>query len=251
MITALIVDDEGSNRQMLQMLLRDHCPVIGTIHEAADIETAYSQIITLRPELVFLDIRLPGKSGFDLLKMFTRIDFEVVFVTAYDRYAIRAFEFNAIDYIIKPISVPRLLNAMDRVVERMKTSTRSELVLHFVKTITDGNELSQKLSVHDKDKVRIIDVSEIASIKTEQDHTTITLVNKARYYSSKDLVKFESLLQGMPNFIRITKSVIVNVFMIKSYSKGEPFVIELKNDEVFEVSRRRKSEVLKHVKAQF
>lgn len=251
MITALIVDDEENNRQMLRMLLRDYCPAIDTIYEAAETDTAYEQIVRLRPRLVFLDIRLPGKSGFDLLKLFTKIDFEVIFVTAYDQYAIRAFEFNAIDYIIKPISVPRLVSAVDRVIERLRTNTNPELVLHFVKTITDGNELSQKLSVHSNGKVRIIDVSEIASIKVEQDHTTITLVNNSHYYSSKDLVKFESLLQSMPNFVRISKGAIINVFAIKSYSKGDPFVIELKNDELFEVSRRRKSEVLSLVRAQF
>lgn len=251
MISALIIDDEGNNRQMLQMLLRDHCPAIDTVYEASDIDTAYEQIVHLRPALVFLDIRLPGKNGFDLLRMFSKIDFEVVFVTAYDQYAIRAFEFNAIDYIIKPISVPRLLSAVDRVIERMRNNDNSEMMLHFVKTIKDSNELSQKLSVHHNGKVRIVNVADIASIQVGHDHTTITLMNKSHFYSSKDLVKFEVLLQGIPNFQKVSKSAIVNVFAIKSYSKGDPFVIELMSDEVFEVSRRRKAEILKNVKMQF
>jgi two-component system LytT family response regulator len=251
MIKALIVDDEANNRQMLRVLVERHCPTIEDIDEAADAEEAYRKIDQQKPKLVFLDIRMPGKTGFDLLKMFPKIEFEVIFVTAYDQYAIRAFEFNAIDYIIKPISVPRLVNAVNKVSERIKKNENTEPIFHFVKTLLESNELNQKLPVHHNGKVVIINVSEIASIQVADDRTMITLTNKAHYYSSKDLVRFEKLFEGMLNFLRISKSVIINVHVIKTYTKGDPFLIELSNNQVFEVARRRKAAVLSGLRNDF
>jgi len=248
MITALIIDDEHNNRNVLKTLLAKHCSGIAVIDEAQNVEDAFLKINSLKPKLIFLDIMMPRKSGFDLLKMFPIIDFEVIFVTAYDNYAVSAFEFNALDYILKPIGAQKLIKAIEKATRKINSNTSGESILHFVRSLSDKNELVTRFSVHHHGKVIFIEVSDISFIEAKEDSTTLTLYDNTRHYSSKDLVKYESVLQVTGNFIRINKSVIINTRFIKSYSKGDPCIIELKTGQSFEVSRRRKSEIIKNLK---
>jgi two-component system LytT family response regulator len=249
MISTLIVDDEGHNRDNLRTLLKLHCPELKITGEAASSDEAFQEIKNHAPQLVFLDIKMPGKSGFELLKMFQEIRFEVVFVTAFDRYAIKAFEFGAVGYILKPIDVSKLKKTVEKAIEKIKLNTHNNVVLHFVKTLSDANGLLNKFPVHHNDKVVFIEVADISFIEAKEDSTVLTLFDNSHYYSSKDLGKYETVLEGAGNFIRINKSVILNTDYIKSYSKGEPCCIELKTGQSFEVSRRRKAEILKKLHA--
>lgn len=249
MIPVLIVDDEEHNRNILRTLLTKHSPELTIVDESFSAEDAFQKIKKLSPRIVFLDVKMPGKSGFDLLRMFSEINFEVIFVTAFDKYAIRAFEFNALGYILKPIDLSKLIKVIEKVSEKIRRQPDNEMVLHFVKTLSDTNELINKFSVHHNGKVIFLNVSNIVFIEAKEDHTTLTLFDNTHYYSSKDLAKYDSVLEGTGNFIRINKSVILNTHFIKSYSKGESCLIELKTDHTFEVSRRRKSEILKKLKA--
>ena len=249
MIPALIIDDEENNRNVLKTLIQKYCPDVEIIDEAGDADQAFVKINQGKPRLIFLDIKMPQKSGFDLLKMFPVIDFEVIFVTAYDSYAIRAFEFNAIGYILKPINSQKLVKAVEKVVQKRHIPVPQENILHFVNTISDQDELMTRFSVHHHGKVIFIEVKDISFIEAKENNTTLNLFDNTHYYSSKDLVKYESVLQDSGNFIRLNKSIIVNTSSIKSYSKGEPCIIELKTGQTFEVSRRRKSEILKKLKA--
>jgi len=249
MITSLLIDDEENNRNVLRTLLSKYCPVIKILDEANSADEAFLKINAIKPQLIFLDIMMPKKSGFDLLKMFPVIDFEVIFVTAYDNYAVSAFEFNALDYILKPIIVQKLIKSVDKCVSKIESNSSGESIIHFIRTLSDKNDLVSKFSVHHHDKVMLIEVANICFIEAKIDNTILTLCDRSHYYSSKDLVKFESVLESLDNFIRINKSVIINTNCLKSYSKGDPCIIELKTGEVFEVSRRRKSEILKKLKS--
>jgi two-component system LytT family response regulator len=248
MIRTLIIDDEEKNRTAIAALVAKHCPELDIVGEAASAEEGYRKIEQLAPHLVLLDVKMPGHSGFALLKRFEQIDFEVIFITAYDRYAIHAFEFNAVDYIMKPVSVTKLQIAVGRALERIKTKNNSELVMHFIQSLSDRDEALQKLSVHHNDRVVFIIVAEICSIESKTDTTTISLQDGKHYYSSKDLVKFEQVLEGNGNFIRINKSVIINIRHIKSYSKSETCTIEMITSQTFDVSKRRKHEILQKLK---
>jgi two-component system LytT family response regulator len=249
MISALIIDDEESNRNVLHMLVKKHCPELHIIDEAGSVDEAYEKIGFLKPRLIFLDIKMPQKNGFDLLRMFAKIDFDVIFVTAYDNYAIQAFEFNAMGYILKPINAFKLVQSVDRAIQRIHSDENKDLVLHFVNTISDKNGLMNKFSVHHNGKVVFIQVSEISFIESRENSTMLNLYDNTHYYSSKDLVRFEHVLQEIGDFIRINKNIIINTGFIKSYSKGEVCVIDLKSGQSFEVSRRRKSEILKRLKS--
>lgn len=249
MITAIIVDDEENNRVVLSTILNKHCPQIKVIGEAESADAAFLEITRLKPALVFLDIRMPQKSGFDLLKMFQEIPFEVIMVTAFDNYAMSAFEFNAIDYILKPINYQRLVMAVEKVSKRIEANNSDNLVLHFVKTLSDENELINKFSVHHNGKVVFVNISDISFIEVKDNNTILNLFDNRHYYTSKDLAKYESLLGENNNFIRINKSTMLNINAIKNYSKGEPCIIEVKTGQCFDVSRRRKSEILKRLKS--
>lgn len=247
MISALIIDDETHNRENLRELLTQYCKELKVPDEAGSAEEAYKKIQQDKPQLIFLDIKMPGKSGFELLKLFPEIDFEVIFVTAFDRYAIRAFEFGAVGYILKPIDVTKLKKAVDKAVERIKQNQGNQVMLHFVKTLSDSNEMLSRFQVHHNGKVVFIEVANISFIESKEDSTILTLSDNTHYYSSKDLVKYETVLENAGNFIRINKSVILNSDCIRSYTKGEPCFIEMKTGQTFEVSRRRKSEILKRL----
>jgi two-component system LytT family response regulator len=248
MITALIVDDESHNRKFLRTLLTEHCPQVHTMDEAVNAEDAFAKIKRHKPALIFLDIRMRDRSGFSLLKMFSEINFEVIFVSAYDKYAIRAFEFNAVGYILKPIDIDKLKIAVGKASERIVGNEKNDLVLHFIQTLSEENNLINKFSLHHNGKVVFIHASEISFIEGKQENSLITLTNGSHYFSSKNLAQFETVLSETNNFIRINKGVIINTHDLRSYSKGDFCIIDMKSGQSFEVSRRRKTEILKKLK---
>lgn len=249
MIPTLLIDDEGHNRITLRTLLEKHCDNIRVIDEAKDVPEAFEKINRLKPRLVFLDIKMPKKNGFDLLKMFDQINFEVIFVTAFNKYAIKAFDFNAIGYILKPIDSDKLIKAVKKATDQIELNSKNDIVFHFVKTLSDHETLVSKFSVHHNGNVILLSISDIAFIETKNDITTIFLKDNSQYFSSKDLVKFEKVLESCHEFIRINKNVIVNTHYIRSYTKDSVCTIHMQGNQAFEVSRRKKSEILKKLKS--
>lgn len=248
MITSLIVDDELHNRNVLQTLLSKYCPEIKVLGEADNAAEAFFKIIEQKPQLVFLDIKMPGKSGFDLLKLFKEIDFEVIFVSAFDEYAIKAFEFNALDYILKPIDYVKLERAVNKAITKIKGNGKDNTILHFVKTLADKDDLINKFSIHHNGKVVFINVNDVEFIEAKTDFCELYLKDSSRYTSSKDLKLFEDVLSEAGNFIRISRSVIINTNYLKGYTKGEVCIIELTSGNHFEVSRRKKTEIISKLK---
>lgn len=248
MISAIIIDDEVHNRNVLKTLLGRYCPMINVIDECGNANDAYDKIKELQPKLVFLDIKMPGKSGFDLLKMFTRIDFEVIFVSSFNEYAITAFEFNALGYILKPIDYSKLIITVDKAIFKIAANEKNNSVFHFIKTLDDKSDVIDKISVHHNDKVILLNINYIVSVEAKGGTCEIKLDDSRSYFSSKELKLFEEILEKAGNFIRINKSVIVNIDHIVSYSKGDICNLELQNNVFYEVSRRKKSEVLNRMK---
>jgi two-component system LytT family response regulator len=247
-ITALLIDDEAHNRSVLKTLLQKHCPDINIIGEASGADSGFMAITHKRPRLVFLDIKMPNKSGFDLLKMFDAIDFEVIFVSAFNEYAITAFEFNALGYILKPIDYMKLIGVVEKAVTKINTNKVNQNVFYFVKTLEEKNDLVNKIAIHHNEKVVLLTVGDLISVEVQENLCELKVQGSKSYYSSKDLKLFEDMLEKIGDFIRINKSVIINSNHIKSYSKGEICVIEMINGTSFEVSRRKKTEVLRKVK---
>jgi two-component system LytT family response regulator len=247
-VTAIIIDDEKHNRNVLQMLLKKHCPLVDVIDEALDADEAYLKINAIKPQLVFLDIKMPKKSWFDLLKMFDTINFEVIFVSAFDEYAITAFEFSALGYILKPINYEKLQITVGKAIDKIFSNHSNNNILHFIKTLGDKKDLINKISIHHNEKVIFIDIEEIVLVESKMGACEIKLIDHTCYYSSKTLKLFEEMLEKAGNFIRINKTTVINANQIKSYTKGDFCSILMLNDVELEVSRRKKAEVLSKIK---
>ncbi|MBI3240463.1 MAG: response regulator transcription factor [Flavobacteriia bacterium] len=249
-IKSIIIDDESANRTVLDSFLKKYCPVIEVVGSAESVEVGYRMICDLSPDLVFLDVRMPSQSGFDLLRMFDEIPFHVIFITAYDEYAIQAFQFNAIDYLLKPIDYQKLIKSVAKVEETIRLKKNAS-VIHFVNSVDDKQELLRSITLHKKDKVQFVDIDQIAYIQADRNYCEVITSDNERLVSSKTLLDYEQLLQHYSNFLRINKSVMINIRFIREYTKGSTCFIYMKNgSEELEVSRRKKGEILQFLKGE-
>jgi two-component system LytT family response regulator len=235
-LSALLVDDEKGVRELLRHLIEKHCPELNIIGEAGDADAAYELIISLKPDLVFLDIQMPRADGFSLLRRFENPDFDVIISTSYAEYAIWAFKANAVDYLMKPYDIKELKEAIKKVV------TKRELV-QAAKQNTDIF-----LWAHKKDNVEQISAKSILYLEASNNYTQVVTSNNEKYMLSKVLADVEELLSSSSSFIRINRSIILNRHYIKNYTKNPPYTITLENDLSFEISRRRRSEIMELLK---
>jgi two-component system LytT family response regulator len=250
-ITALLVDDEENSRIVLRNLLTDFCPEIEICGEADTINLAYSMIQKLKPQLLFLDIHMPNASGFSLLKKFDPIPFEIIFVTSYDKYAINAFKFSALDYLLKPAEIPDLQAAVKKVSDiiELKTS-RHEQVINLVHSIGTEAE-DRKIAVHAGEKVKLLSEKSIVYIEADGRYSDLYLASNEHYTSARCLKDFEDYLGERSSFVRISQSILVNTIYIKEYSKGDLCIISMKTGKTFEVPRRKKAEILGKLRKDF
>ncbi|HEU4496105.1 MAG TPA: LytTR family DNA-binding domain-containing protein [Flavobacterium sp.] len=247
-IRTVIVDDETASRNILCSLLARHCPAIDIVGTAASAGEGHDLIAEIKPDLVFLDVRMPEKTGFDMLRMFGEITFGIIFVTAYDEYAVMAFEFSAIDYILKPIDYTKLISSVDRAVRNIRRNTPNSYK-QFIRAMGEGSGALSSISLHKKDKVVIVEVAEICYIQADRNYCEVVTHDSRKFTSSKTLCDYETLLAPHSNFLRINKSMIINVRFIKEYSKGAVCFITLSNCHFeLEVSRRKKAEILQVLK---
>ncbi len=244
-INAIIIDDEFFNRELIRDFVLKLNPSYNIIGETDNITEGYELIIQFKPDLVFLDVKMPGGSGFDLLSKFDSHSFEVVFVTGFDEYAIKAFEFNALDYVLKPIDQSKFRKTLDNVKARFDNKLSNITSLNnIIKSYDKSDSYITKIPVHHKDEVILLDVDQLMYIQSIDGYTTFFTINSEKYVSSRKLSDFEFIINNFPNFARINKGVYVNLKCIKSYSKGDPCLIKLMNHVSFEVSRRKKTEIL-------
>ncbi len=247
-ISALLIDDEKNSRSVLKTLLSKYCPVVEVIGEASNVEEAYDSIITLKPQLVFLDIQMPRANGFNLLKKFDKIFFEVIFVTSYDQYAITAIKFNALDYLLKPVDIDELKLATNKVLARINEKKETQPYIINLLQQLDGDLSERKFAVHSGEKVKMIGEQEIVYIEGDGRYSKIFTNLGAQFTTPRNLKEFEDFYGESSSLIRISKTFILNVRYIKEYSKGEPFIITMTNKKTFEVARRKKAEILLKLK---
>jgi len=247
-ITAILVDDESNSRHVLRTLLERNFPEIDILGEAASAAEAFQLIQKVGPQLVFLDIQMPRADGFSLLKRFDEVPFEVVFVTSFDQYAMNAIRFSALDYLLKPVEVSDLGNAIRKAEKRIseKQGSHSQII-NLLRTM-DGTSGPQKVAVHVADAVKLIDERTIIYILADGSYCTILTDSGERFTTARYLKDFEDYFGQPGTFVRISKSVLINSGQIAKYSKGDPCMIEMTNGELFEVSRRKKVEVLAALK---
>jgi two-component system LytT family response regulator len=231
-LRAVVVDDEKGVRELLKLLIKKHCPMVEIVGEAKDTEEAYEEICEQRPDLVFLDIQMPRGDGFSLLKKFEKVPFDVIFTTSYGEYAVWAFKVEAVDYILKPYDVNDLKKAVDKVVRKREL------------THPEKKKDDIYIAVHKNDKVEKLLAKHIISLEAQNNYTLILTDDGQKHLTAKVLSELEEALSPAGTFVRIHRSVVVNSPFIKSYSKIPPYTIVMSNDVPYDISRRRRSEIL-------
>lgn len=237
-LRAILVDDEEGARDVLQNLLLRFCPDVELIAKCENVQQAVDVINKEQPDLVFLDIEMPNYSGFEIVSFFKEINFEIIFVTAYDQYAIRAFEVAAIDYLLKPIDIERLKLAISRVQQQRSIEQQSQR-LSLLSNTLESKQL-KNIVITDKGQQNIVPIVDIIAIEAQESYCIIHTTDK-KYIASKNLKHFETILENLQQFFRVHKSWIVNKEYIKQYSKSD-LTIQLSNGLITKLSKYKKAE---------
>ena len=248
MLKALLVDDDIRDREVLEMLLKKYCSEEISITGHADtVDTAYLAILELKPDVVFLDIELGTQTGFDLLSRFTDFPFKIIFTTSYDQYAIRAIRFNALDYILKPVDIEELVNAVHRLQTAGRTSIDKELK-NLVRNLSYPYHKSNRIAIPLQNGYKMIAVEQIMYCEAEKEYTYIHCTNQPAICSSTNLGEYENLLEDY-SFCRVHHSFLVNRDHVTQYIKGEGGELIIGKDKSIPVSRRKKQDVVEWLTA--
>jgi two-component system LytT family response regulator len=243
MLKILIIDDEVAAGNILKILIAKYVPEETEIVYCDNVNDALEVFESLNPSLVMLDIDMPGKNGFDFLNLTASKVFDVIFTTAYDQFAIRAIRFSALDYLLKPIEIPDLQNAIQRHIIR-QYSSQQLLVSNLITNLKQKDSMNFKLALSTLDGVYFYDPLDILYCEGENNYTRFLFKNHKPMLVSKTLGDYEDLLVGH-NFLRIHKSFLVN---IKYVSKVDRDGVVMSDGRQLSISKRRKEMVMKHLK---
>lgn len=235
---AIIVDDEKSARDVLETLLTRFCPSVEVINRCTNIVDAVDAIKKQEPDVVFLDIEMPNYAGYEIVSFFEAINFEIVFVTAYDKYAIKAFEISAADYLLKPIEIDRLKLTIEKLSSQLLLKTNNNHLSVLSNTL-QSNTVTQ-LTISEKGYRHIINVGDIVAIEAQEAYSKIYLRNQQSNIVSKNLKHFERLFEENKEFIRTHKSWIVNKTYIETYSNSKLEIV-LAHNVLAKLSKYKKS----------
>jgi two-component system, LytTR family, response regulator len=237
-ITAVLIDDEESARDVLENLLRRFCPEIELLHKFSNISDAVEGIKQSQPDLVFLDIEMPGYAGYEIGWFFEQITFEIIFVTAYDKYALRAFEISAVDYLLKPIDIDRLKAAVSKVQKKVDLKMSSERLKLLSETLHSKHV--RTILISEKGNQHLVPVDTIIAIEAQESYCYVHTLAK-KHMVSRNLKYFEGVFQDHPDFVRVHKSWLISRCHMISYSKSN-FSINLATGLVAKLSKYKKAE---------
>ncbi len=245
MIKALIIDDEPIIRRMLSLMLKQHCPDVHVSGEAGSVTEAYGLILEMNPDLVFLDIKMDDGTGFDLLQKFKKVDFHVIFITAFEEYAVKAFRFSAVDYLLKPVEVDELISSVEKL-KHLLNAEQDMRITTLVKNMQEGKKEDRKIVLRTHERFHFVKMSEILYCESEANYTTFYLVNGIAILVSKPLKEFEDMLVDY-NFYRPHKSYLINLSNISGFEKSEGGCIIMSNNARVPIASRKREEFLRIV----
>ncbi len=236
-MTAIIIDDEERARRVLSTTLTKYCPAVKIVAQCEDVPQGVRQINLHQPDIVFLDIEMPEYNGFELFDFFRSIDFEIIFVTAYNEYALRAFEVSAVDYLLKPVRIDQLEQAVQKVANRMHRAKMQDR-LEVLKENLQAQQL-QKITVPVAEGLLFVKVKDISHVDAEGAYSKLWLTDGSNLLISKKLKYFEDMLIDIPFFYRVHRSHLINLLKIKMYNRRESILI-LENQQRIKVARDNK-----------
>lgn len=243
MIKAIIIEDEKMSRETLHRLLEKYCPSVEIIAEADGYRKGVEEIRKLKPDVIFLDIQMPDGSGFRVLEEIEPIDFDVIFTTAFDQFAIKAIKYSALDYLLKPIIPQDLVDAIEKV-EKKKAERQRRKSLEDSSLVNEmADTKNQKIVLSTSDMIHVINVDDIIRCESDNYYTYFFFTDGRKLLVSKTLKENEELLAPY-NFIRPHKSHLVNLKFIKSYIRQDGGYILMNDGTKIPVSRRKKDKMM-------
>ena len=243
MLRAIIIDDEVDGLEALRLSIEKFCPNIELIAACEDAKSGLAAIQTQQPDIVFLDVQMPYMSGFDLLNELDEINFEVIFVTAYNQYAIKAIKFSALDYLLKPVEIDDLLSAVNRAEKRRHKINRSVRYESFIENVKSDQSGIGKLAIPTMEGLVFVNISEVIYCKSEGNYTFIQFVKKKNMLVSRTLKEFEDILSEH-SFYRVHNSYLINLKHIQKFVRGAGGYIIMTDGYTANVSRRKREEFL-------
>lgn len=245
MLRGCIIDDETNSREVLELMLRENHPDISIEATASNIREGLEIIQTHRPELVFLDIEMPGGTGFDLVKQLSEPLPEIIFCTAYGHYAIKAIECSALAYLLKPVSSQKLYEALQKA--RMKSNPlQRSLQMHVLQEQLNTEKETSRFLINTVEDIKVIRFDEVVCCVAESNYTKIYLSDGSKIIASRTLKDFETIL-SRPNFFRIHHSYLINLHFIKRIIKTDGCTVELPHEIRLDVARSRREELMEKI----
>ena len=242
MLTAVIVDDELKSRESLQIFLQDFCEGVEVVALCQNVAEGLEAIETHSPDVVFLDIQMQRETGFDLLAKLKKINFELIFTTAHSGYAIKAFKFSAIDYLLKPIDLEELKAALEKVRKKVNHNI-SERLEQLIQNLKPSSAQKYKMALPTNDGLVFVKLEDIIYCEADSNYTHIHMANGTHYLVSRTLKEYDSMLSEQ-DFFRIHNSFLINMNQIKSYVRGEGGYVVMTNEKSLDVSKRKKEAFL-------
>ncbi len=246
MIRTVLIDDETDSIRVLQRILENYCPQVSIAGTAGGVETALPLIRETKPDLVLLDIEMAQGNAFDLLNQLQPIDFKVIFVTAFDNYAVRAFKYSAVDYLLKPVDIDDLRSAINRVEKKPDEHTVVQQMKMLLENVGVLHLPQQKMAIPTITGLIFIAVQDIIRFEAKGNYTSIYLSKVEPILATRTIKDYEEILPEAI-FCRIHNSHIINLSHIKKYQKGRGGSVEMEDGSIIEVASRRRDEFLRRL----
>jgi two-component system LytT family response regulator len=247
---AILVDDEPDGIRTLKKMLELHCPDVKVAATCSSAIMAKQQIGEIHPDVIFLDIQMPGKSGLELLTELSAKNFEVIFVTAHNEYMLQALQYSAADYLLKPVDEDRLIEAVHRVGKRLEANKKEQTEALLYNLSKTGNPAEMRLCLPTLKGFIVLKLEEIIYCEAERSYTVFHLEGNRTVTVSKPLFDYDNLLKDT-SFLRIHKSFLINLLHVKEYQRGEGGLVIMSDNAEIEVSRRKKDQFLLKIKEVF
>ena len=246
MLTAIIIDDERRSRNALRQKLAMHCADVQIINECESGGEGIKSIEEKKPDIVFLDVEMPRLNGFAMLQQLHNRNFSMIFVTAYDHYAIQAIKYSALDYLVKPIEVTELQKAIERVKEKQQHTKPDKRLDVLLDNLEQKKHERFRIAVPTAAGLEFLRVEHIIYLEAHDNYTHIFIDDKRKYIVSRTLKDFEEMLPA-DTFLRIHNSHIINKNFAEKYIRGDGGQVVLSNGAVLDIAKRKKSEFLKAI----